>query len=77
MGPMTAFSRSELLTMRLEALAREDQRVGGLLACLRGVPGSLYYELIDRHGWETCEALGAVLAEQERAIRLTAEEAMR
>ena len=77
MGPMTAFSRSALLTMRLEALAREDQRVGGLLACLRGVPGSLYYELIDRHGWETSEALGAVLTEQEHTIRSTAEEVMR
>lgn len=58
--------------MRLEALSREDQRVGGLLACLRGVPGSLYYELIDRHGWETGEALGAVLTEQKHTIRSTA-----
>ena len=74
---MTAPSRSELLTMRLEALARDDQRVAGLLACLRGVPGSLFYELTDRHGWAVGEALGAVLTEQEQAIRSTAEEVMR
>ena len=74
---MSMPSKAELLSLRLEALAREDRRVAGLLACLRGVPGSLFYELTDRHDWETGGALGAVLTEQERAIRLTAEEAMR
>ena len=74
---MSMPSKAELLSLRLEALAREDRRVAGLLACLRGVPGSLFYELTDRHGWAVGEALGAVLTEQEHTIRSTAEEVMR
>lgn len=74
---MSMPSKAELLSLRLEALAREDRRVAGLLACLRGVPGSLFYELTDRHGWAVGEALDAVLTEQEHTIRSTAEEVMR
>ena len=67
-------TRPELLTLRLEALGREDAQVAGLLECMRGAPGCLYQELAEAHGWELADALMAVINQQQAVIEATAEE---
>ena len=68
-------NQQQLRSLRLTALARDNQVVAGLNASITETPDSLVKELMDTHGWPAHEALAAVQQLQEKALKDTSEQA--
>ena len=68
-------NQQQLRSLRLTALARDNQLVAELNASIAETPDSLVKELMDTHGWPAHEALSAVQQLQEKALQDTSEQA--
>lgn len=68
-------NQQQLRSLRLTALARDNQVVAELNASIAETPDSLVKELMDTHGWPAHEALSAVQQLQEKALKDTSEQA--
>ena len=68
-------NQQQLRSLRLTALARDNQVVADLNASIAETPDSLVKELMDTHGWPAHEALSAVQQLQEKALKDTSEQA--
>ena len=74
-APMEQPNQQQLRSLRLTALARDNQVVADLNASIAETPDSLVKELMDTHGWPAHEALSAVQQLQEKALKDTSEQA--
>ena len=74
-APMEQPNQQQLQSLRLTALARDNQVVADLNASIAETPDSLVKELMDTHGWPAHEALSAVQQLQEKALKDTSEQA--
>ena len=74
-APMEQPNQQQLRSLRLTALARDNQVVAELNASIAETPDSLVKELMDTHGWPAHEALSAVQQLQEKALKDTSEQA--
>ena len=74
-APMEQLNQQQLRSLRLTALARDNQVVADLNASIAETPDSLVKELMDTHGWPAHEALSAVQQLQEKALKDTSEQA--
>ena len=74
-APMEQPNQQRLRSLRLTALARDNQVVADLNASIAETPDSLVKELMDTHGWPAHEALSAVQQLQEKALKDTSEQA--
>ena len=74
-APMEQPNQQQLRSLRLTALARDNQVVAELNASIAETPDSLVKELMDTHGWPAHEALSAVQQLQEKALKDTSDQA--
>ena len=74
-APMEQPNQQQLQSLRLTALARDNQVVADLNASIAETPDSLVKELMDTHGWPAHEALSAVQQLQEKALKDTSDQA--
>ena len=60
----------DLRTLRLEALARDDEDTDALLTIWRNIPPAMANHLIDEHGWAPHEAMHVVMNELQQQIKM-------